>query len=57
MPQTSTLSKFVFGDMTVEYLVEELSRQVCLRMYPSALEARLAVHRDKVQQGWMSLPA
>jgi len=48
MSPVSTLSKFQFGDMTVEYLVDSASQNVGLRIYPSALEGRLVEHRATI---------
>ena len=48
MSPVSTLSKFQFGDMTVEYLVDSASQHVGLRISPSALEGRLVEHRATI---------
>ena len=48
MTEVSTLTKFHFGDMVVEYLVEKTSRLVSLRLYPSALDNQLADHRETI---------
>jgi alpha-galactosidase len=46
MTDISTLSKFHLGDMIAEYLVDQTSQVVSLRLYPSALENQLAAHRE-----------
>ena len=55
MPDVSTLAKFQLNDMIAEYLIDQPSQAVSLRIYPAALEARLAVHREKINQS--NIPA
>jgi alpha-galactosidase len=45
MPDITTLKKYQLGDMLVEYQIEQPSRAVGLRLYPSEMEAQLAEHR------------
>lgn len=51
MTDVSTLAKFHLADMTVEYLIEDPSRSVGLRIYPTSMEAQITEHRS--QQGIM----
>ncbi|HEX9017794.1 MAG TPA: alpha-galactosidase, partial [Anaerolineaceae bacterium] len=48
MPEVATLAKFHFNDMVVAYLIEQVSQAVSLRMYPAALESKLAAHRTTI---------
>jgi alpha-galactosidase len=48
MPDVSTLSKIKLGDMLVEYLLDNASQGVSLRMIPASREASLAPHREKL---------
>jgi alpha-galactosidase len=50
MPDVSTLAKFTFADMVAEYLIEQPSQAVGLRLYPAALETQVAAHRTYLNQ-------
>jgi alpha-galactosidase len=50
MSGVSTLAKFHLNDMIAEYLIDEPSQAISLRMYPAALEAQVAAHREKLNQ-------
>ena len=56
MPGISILSQFTFGDMVVEYLVDDPSRAVGLRLYPAACQSQVVAHRpffiDQVSPAW-----
>lgn len=46
MTTVSSLSRFNFGDMVAEYLIDDTTRLVGLRLYPATLENQLAAHRE-----------
>ncbi len=46
MSTQSTLAKFTFGDMIAEYLIDQATQAVSLRIIPAALEAQVAAHRE-----------
>jgi len=50
MSGVSTLAKFHLNDMLAEYLVDQSSQAVGLRIYPAVLEAQVAAHREKLGQ-------
>jgi len=50
MSGVSTLAKFHLNDMLAEYLIDEVSQAVSLRIYPAALEGQVAAHREKINQ-------
>lgn len=43
------LAKHPLGDMIAEYLIDPATQLVGLRLYPAALEAQLAEHREKLE--------
>jgi alpha-galactosidase len=45
MSGISTLAKFQLADMVAEYLIDQQSQAVSLRLYPAALADQIAVHR------------
>lgn len=47
MKQIKTLNKFLFGDMLVEYLLDDETKVVSLRMIPAGMEVEIAAHRQK----------
>jgi alpha-galactosidase len=55
MSDISTLAKFQLNDMIAEYLIDQPSQAVSLRMYPAALEVQVALHREKL--GGYNIPA
>ena len=48
MIDVSILSKFYVSNMVLEYLIEEKTRLVGLRLHPSSLENQLADHRETI---------
>jgi alpha-galactosidase len=50
MSGVSTLAKFHLNDMIAEYLVDQSSQAVSLRMYPAALESQVVAHRKELNQ-------
>lgn len=55
MPDVAIFAKFQLNDITVEYLTDRSSQAVGLRLYPTALEAQIAKHREKLNA--IDLPA
>ncbi len=46
MAEITTLRKCLFGDITAEYLIDEMTRAVSLRLVPAAMQEQLAQHRE-----------
>ena len=48
MQQVNSLAKFRLNDMTVEYLIDQTSQWVGLRLYPTAMEDQVVAHRQSL---------
>jgi alpha-galactosidase len=48
MIDVSSLSRFNLGDMTVEFLLDQISQSVGLRLFPAALADQVAAHREQL---------
>lgn len=51
MQQVVSLAKFRLSDMTVEYLIDQTSQLVGLRLYPTALAGQVVAHRQSLGKG------